>query len=291
MQAWQQRIESYRGKPCVYFVTDISEFPPHWHKELEIVYVLGEGLELGQGGELFRLGPRDIFLSTPGEIHYFPSQTTRCRRIILQFDPSALDESGHFRDMRIQSPWIPAGGPTGCPAGSLGGTHELLERDIVEIGLELAERHEGFELAVKARLHDLLVHILRLVPLEKIAPDRRSRQNESLRRLDLVFRHVEARFKEEIYLEEIAAIANYSVYHFARFFKQATGMTFFEYLNRFRISKAAGLLESTSATVTEIAFQTGFSSIKTFNRLFKQDQGCSPLRYRKSKIREEVGKD
>jgi AraC-like DNA-binding protein len=93
---------------------------------------------------------------------------------------------------------------------------------------------------------------------------------------------VEHNYTREITLAEIAGAANFSIYHFARFFKEATGMTFIQYLNNYRISKAIRYLCSTTDPITEIAFQAGFDSIKTFNRVFKQLKGCSPTEYKKS---------
>jgi AraC-like DNA-binding protein len=72
------------------------------------------------------------------------------------------------------------------------------------------------------------------------------------------------------------------MYHFTRFFKDTTGMTFWQYLNNYKVSKAVNLLINTSDSISEIAFNSGFNSIKTFNRVFKQVKGCSPSEFRKA---------
>lgn len=59
-------------------------------------------------------------------------------------------------------------------------------------------------------------------------------------------------------------------------------MTFGHYLNNYRIEKASDLLKSTEDPITEIVFKSGFGSIKTFNRVFKQIRGCSPSSYKKT---------
>ncbi|MCI6995217.1 MAG: AraC family transcriptional regulator [Eubacterium sp.] len=57
-------------------------------------------------------------------------------------------------------------------------------------------------------------------------------------------------------------------------------MTFYEYLNQKRVAKAEELLITTDQSVTEIAMNSGFSSISSFNRTFKSLKGCSPTVYR-----------
>ena len=76
-------------------------------------------------------------------------------------------------------------------------------------------------------------------------------------------------------------MAGYSKYHFSRLFSEYTKETFCDYLNLRRIKAAEELLLNDSLSVTEIAMQSGFSSIATFNRLFRSLKGCSPSEYRK----------
>ncbi|HAX72476.1 MAG TPA: AraC family transcriptional regulator, partial [Firmicutes bacterium] len=65
------------------------------------------------------------------------------------------------------------------------------------------------------------------------------------------------------------------------FFKRNTGMTFVTFLNYYRINKARWLLMNENLPVSEVAFEAGFQSTKTFYRLFKQETQMSPLQYQK----------
>lgn len=60
-------------------------------------------------------------------------------------------------------------------------------------------------------------------------------------------------------------------------------MTFYEYLNQKRISKAEELLSTTSQSITEIAMNSGFFSLSSFNRTFKALKDCTPSVYRRKK--------
>ena len=65
-------------------------------------------------------------------------------------------------------------------------------------------------------------------------------------------------------------------------FHQETGMSFFQYLNDFRLESCAAQLKRTSKSVTEIAFENGFDNISYFIRQFKKKYSCTPLSFRRS---------
>ncbi|MDQ8209290.1 PocR ligand-binding domain-containing protein [Coraliomargarita sp. SDUM461003] len=93
-------------------------------------------------------------------------------------------------------------------------------------------------------------------------------------------KYISERFNERISLDEAAQAVNASTRHFCKVFKQATGITFTDYLARTRVEKAKHLLQNPHLRVSEIAFETGFDSISQFNRSFKRIAGMSPTQFR-----------
>lgn len=93
-------------------------------------------------------------------------------------------------------------------------------------------------------------------------------------------KYIRERFQERITLDEAAQAVNASTRHFCKVFKEATGITFTDYLARTRVEKAKHLLQNPHLRVSEIAFETGFESISQFNRSFKRITGMSPTRFR-----------
>jgi AraC-like DNA-binding protein len=92
--------------------------------------------------------------------------------------------------------------------------------------------------------------------------------------------YVASHQSSSITLEEIARALNISMFHFCRQFKQATGLTFVQYLSRVRIEKAKILLHSKELRITDIAYEVGFQSLTHFNRIFRKLVGHSPTEYR-----------
>lgn len=97
-------------------------------------------------------------------------------------------------------------------------------------------------------------------------------------------KYISERFQERITLDEASHAVNASTRHFCKVFKQATGITFTDYLARTRVEKAKHLLQNPHLRVSEIAFETGFDSISQFNRSFKRITGMSPTQFRSEEV-------
>lgn len=85
---------------------------------------------------------------------------------------------------------------------------------------------------------------------------------------------------EEVSLRQVAAAVNTSAFYFCKMFKQATGLTFTDYLARTRIEKVKNLLLNPHKRISEVAYETGFQSLSQFNRVFRRVTGQSPTVWR-----------
>ncbi|MOA45630.1 Bifunctional transcriptional activator/DNA repair enzyme AdaA [compost metagenome] len=104
-------------------------------------------------------------------------------------------------------------------------------------------------------------------------------------RMSEIVQFINSHYTEELSLHLLADKFYVSPYYLSRFFKEATGFTFVEYLNSVRIKEAKKLLLRSSMKVNLIAKHTGFGSVTHFGRVFKQITGHTPLYYRKGKQR------
>jgi AraC-like DNA-binding protein/ligand-binding sensor protein len=85
---------------------------------------------------------------------------------------------------------------------------------------------------------------------------------------------------EGVSLRQVAAAVNTSAFYFCKMFKQATGLTFTDYLARTRIEKVKNLLLNPHKRISEVAYETGFQSLSQFNRVFRRVTGQSPTVWR-----------
>ena len=92
--------------------------------------------------------------------------------------------------------------------------------------------------------------------------------------------YINEHYHEELSLDDVAAFAGFSRYYFSRSFKKQTGYFFKDYLCQKRLQVAMELLTRTELSMREVASRSGFGSVATFNRAFREKNGCTPSKYR-----------
>ncbi len=85
-------------------------------------------------------------------------------------------------------------------------------------------------------------------------------------------------------VNEVASTMGVSKSHFAHLFKGYTNMTFVDFLTMERIKLAESLFPNPRLHIIDIAFESGFSSISSFNRAFRKVKGCSPTEFRATMV-------
>ena len=100
-------------------------------------------------------------------------------------------------------------------------------------------------------------------------------------RINRALDYIEQNIEQELRLEEIARVANFSAFHFHRIFRAMVGETLNRFIQRIRIEKAASmLLANKKKSITEIALDSGFSSSAVFARVFKEMYTMSASQWR-----------
>jgi AraC-like DNA-binding protein len=93
---------------------------------------------------------------------------------------------------------------------------------------------------------------------------------------------LDANSHREIELEDVAATAGLSPFHFLRLFSSVLSVTPHQYLVRSRLRHAARLLTDADKAVTDIAYDVGFGDLSNFVRTFHRAAGVSPLKFRQA---------
>jgi AraC family transcriptional regulator len=154
------------------------------------------------------------------------------------------------------------------------------------LGVELTAGAAGGWLAAESWANLLVVHLIRHV----LAPRRPERERGRGRdgvlpqgRLRAVIEYVEERLDASLTLEQLAAVARLSPYHFARQFKTATGLPPHRYVIMRRVERARQLLQAaTDLSLAEVALRAGFSDQSVFCLHFKRLVGVTPRQFRMS---------
>ena len=120
--------------------------------------------------------------------------------------------------------------------------------------------------------------------------DSASQDPELLRRLLRAKDRMDAASHEDWPVQRLARVSRVSEAHFARSFKEAFGVPPHRYLLTRRIERATALLRDTDRPITEIAFDTGWKSLGTFGRTFRDITGESPSSIRARIAAHELGR-
>jgi AraC-like DNA-binding protein len=100
------------------------------------------------------------------------------------------------------------------------------------------------------------------------------------RRVTDALHYIEQHATDATSLDQLAAVATMSKYHFLRTFRRIVGMTPYQYLLSIRMRRAAVRLLTSSERISSIAFDAGFGDLSTFNCRFREQFGASPTAFR-----------
>jgi AraC family transcriptional regulator len=106
-----------------------------------------------------------------------------------------------------------------------------------------------------------------------------SRGRLSRHALRAVEEYIHAHLDQNIALAELADVANLSEFHFARLFKQTTGLPPHQFVIHQRVERAKRLISAGRLSLAQIAIDVGFSDQSQLNRHFKRLVGVTPKRF------------
>lgn len=249
----------------------------HYHPELELVYFArGKGMRfIGDDISLYTEG--DLFLIGENLPHTFVSYDDDAMPLVeafcIQFPKSLFDSFTECRP--LQAFFQEANRGIAFPKPD----------DIVLDNIRETVLATGMSALVRLiELLDRLRSTTNRVPILAQDYQRQAMLADTSTRIRTAIDHINVHYQRPISLQEMAGTCHFSPNAFCRWFKQHTGMTFVDYLNKVRLTHMCQLLTSTDLPINQIASQTGFENISTLNRLFQARLGTSPGRYRAQHI-------
>lgn len=96
-----------------------------------------------------------------------------------------------------------------------------------------------------------------------------------------IFSFVENNYKKECSLTELSKSTGYDYSYLSRYFRKIVGISYNSYVNHSRLSHACYLMENSDMPIIQCAYDSGFTSLRSFNRNFKAYYKVTPAEYRK----------
>ena len=163
-----------------------------------------------------------------------------------------------------------------------GGFHDRFVNEAAQALWSLSEQpaHATDRLFVDGLTAALVAHVVKRYTVDRWKPKAMPRALDS-RRLKHVVDYIDAHLFESLALNDLAAQAFLSPFHFSRLVKEATGLSPQRYVTERRVQAAKIALASEQSSLIDIALQQGFGSLDNFIRVFRKSTGETPARYRK----------
>lgn len=248
--------------------------PAHWHSEAELCLVKEGSICYNIDSVNYTLETGDLIFCPCGSIHSLSSSASSNIQVIL-FHPEVLQMRlplENTRPILVKKQDIEAD------------LFKLISVYFNEIDTELTLENMYYRTMSKSYLVLLMGTLLR-----NFYPDfnDRSPQDGVAKILmQQAISYIEEYYTEDISAADLAKHLNISQSYLARLFSKSVGLSFRNYLNGIRIQSAVELICTTNMSFADVAYNCGFNSIRTFNRVFYSTYGCNPSDYRESKSSE-----
>lgn len=255
---------------------EVENYPPHWHTPIEIIMPMENYYTVECCDHAFHLRENDIIIICPGCPHTLYAPEEGGRRIIFQADTSILRGMKEIESiLSILSPVIVIT-PEDYPD-----IHSSIQTLLMNIKEEYLNKAPLAEVFVYSKVLEIFVLIGRNYTENTQRFDvTNNKQREYTAKFMYICDYISAHCTEDLTLDFVADLAGFSKYHFTRLFKQFTNVSFYKYLNQKRIATAEKLLANPEYTITDIALNSGFSSLSSFIRMFKLMKNCTPTEFR-----------
>ena len=260
--------------------TNIVHIHPHWHEEIEIVFVLGGDLFVNIQGIHKQIHKGDIAVVSSGEIHSVNSCNENSDNIVFMLQITDQFAKTLGLDLEVNR-FVSF--PSGREDLEIRHLNEIKKNLLLVIN-ELVKMESAYTSMIQSHCSYVLSLLLRHLPRNETGSKNQDQllvTDAGQQRLKRVFEYISEHYQDNPTMEECAGIAYLSPSYFSRFFNALTGMTYSQYLNIIKTSMVQQDLLDSSDNLVDIMLRHGFSNTKTFNRVFKNCTGFNPSAYRK----------
>lgn len=258
-------------------LVSINHYSAHWHDCLELIAVVKGSIKLKDGFEEHNLSEGDVIVINTNDLHAIYNTEEENLIIILDIDINYLE--AHYP--AIQNTIIVCDSNTDKRK-----YHKQLEAIFLSV-LNL------YNCSYQKSCTDIELEILGLELLEflidnfrylRVYKDRFTHIESSdlhAKTLSGAMDYIYKNYTDKITLQDISAKVNFSTYYLSHLIKAVSGLSFKEYINMLRVEDSEKLLLTSRKSITEIAYECGFSDVKYYNKHFVRWYHDTPGVYRR----------
>ena len=252
-----------------------EDYPVHRHSCLEITIPIEKSYTYIFDDRTIILKEKEILFVPPDMLHKIAGTKSGIRFIYLfnvDFLKSFFDYS-EFQKL-IKEPLL-----------ITPDTHPDIYSLIFEKFMEINDLYFFYSTTVKeisifGKLMDVFGMLMKKDYSDSLAVIQNDKQREVYIKFKTLAEWLAMHSYENISMDEAATHVGYSKFHFARLFKEYTGMTFNDYQTTLKLKEVERQLADTDLQISDIAMSCGFNNLTSLSRCFKKQYGCSPSQFR-----------
>ncbi len=241
-----------------FFYTD-QKWDFHFHKNFELVYVLSGNVDCTVNGKTYTLSSGDMGLCLSYDVHSYTPQNDALYWVCV-FSEEYVKTFAKQVSNKQASSFV----------------FRCREEVLQYLKALLINEEKPLLLTIKSCLYAVCSEYLNNVTL--IEQDTKRQQL-----LVAITEYVEKNHTKKITLTDISEHLGYDYHYISRCFSKIFNMSFTEFLNLYRLETALNLLIETNKNITEIALESGFQSVRSFNYYFKLHYRINPSQYKKQR--------
>ncbi len=255
----------------------------HIHDDIELIYATSGSFAVFLNGTRHNFLTGDLLIINAHEIHRIETLDDGLNSyIVLKFSPELIyNAEQSIFEIKYILPFILSNATRQKIISAPFLSESCIESAMHEAVTEYINRDYGFEIAIKMNICRIFLWILRFWHKNGVNLNIDSASQENYNgRMAKVFSYISENYTQNITVAQMAELCSMSYSYFSKVFKQITGRSFNDYVNYIRLREAERLLATTEMSVTEIAYNTGFSSSSYFVSKFREHKCTTPKKYR-----------
>ncbi len=227
----------------------------HFHGNYELVYTIEGVTKLSVNGETYALHPGMFYLVSPYSIHS------------LIIDTNTKTWVGVFSKDFISD---------------FAKTNKYIRYPAFQCNKKIESFLKDYLLFEGTPEHYICIACLNAVCnecIKNVTPESTDINNDFI---EQVIQYISENLTQSISLKSIADALGYEYHYFSSLFHRCFSINFKSFINIFRFEYACVLIGNRTKTITAVCFESGFDTVRNFNRVFKELSGCTPSEYRKN---------
>jgi AraC-like DNA-binding protein len=264
------------------YTSPYFETPWHFHEEYELVYCengfgqkyIGNSFSEYQQGEMALIGKNVPHLFMADASFYEAGATLKPSSVVIQFLEDFLGKPFFNCAEMTEMKQVLSLSMNGLMI--TGKTKEAIR----SVMLQMLDAEKIGRLKYLLEIFGILSSSAELQPLS-LSTVSGININDSLK-MHKVLEYALANYKEDITIDEVAALTHLSPSAFCRYFRSRTQKTFLGFIIEMRLNEACKLLSQTDLSILDICYEAGFKNLSNFNRLFRKQFSKNPVEYRRN---------